>query len=188
MNVLIVYASKHGSTREIAEAIAAEIEIAGFRSHVHDAASVSSLEGVDAVVLGSAVYVGQWQESAVNFIEKFQDGLRQLPVWLFSSGPIGQDPFPKEDPPATPDLIERTGARDYRSFAGRLDRARLGFGERLVSRVVRAPEGDFRQWQEIRGWGRTIARELTDGIPARDQWNGATAEEPSEEAAENRSI
>lgn len=162
MNVLIAYATRHGSTREIAEALATEIEAAGFHIDLRDAASVSSLEDVDAVVLGSAIYVGQWQESAVDFIERFQGRLQRLPVWLFSSGPIGEDPFPKDEPAATPELVEKTGARDVRSFAGRLDRAQLGFGERLVTRVVRAPAGDFRQWQQIREWGRMIACDLAE--------------------------
>lgn len=159
-NVLIAYASKHGSTAEIARAIACELEGGGLAVEVREVSGVESIEQVDAVVVGSAVYIGQWQPAAVDFIGRHQDGLKRVPVWLFSSGPLGDDPFPKEDPPATRELIEKTGARGYRSFAGRLDRSLLGFGERLISGVVRAPSGDFRRWPEIRAWAREIAAEL----------------------------
>lgn len=170
ITVLLAYASKHGSTREIVEAIGRELEATGLTTDVRDVADVRSLDDVDAVVAGSAIYVGQWQPAAVRFIDQHVERLKQLPVWLFSSGPIGVDPFPKEDPPATAELVEKAGAREYRRFAGKLDRRRLGFGERLVSRVVRAPEGDFRQWQEIREWAREIAAELNEAQGG--EWNG----------------
>lgn len=55
-----------------------------------DASLVTSVEGYDAVVLGSAVYMGHWLELAVKFAETFVDELRRLPVWVFSSGPVGE--------------------------------------------------------------------------------------------------
>jgi menaquinone-dependent protoporphyrinogen oxidase len=164
MKTLVAHASRHGSTREIAEVIAWELGDAGRDVTIRDVSDVTSLDGYDAAVVGSAIYVGQWQKEAVQFIERHQDQLRRIPVWLFSSGPIGEDPFPKEEPPATPELMEMTGAIEHRSFAGKLDRSVLGVGERLVSRVVRAQEGDFRNWDEIRGWAREVGESLTQRV------------------------
>jgi menaquinone-dependent protoporphyrinogen oxidase len=94
-------------------------------------------------------------------VERAADDLAARPVWLFSSGPIGEPPKPEEDPVDVAEIVESTSARDHRVFAGRLERSRLGFGERAVVAALRAPDGDFRDWDEIRGWATAIADELT---------------------------
>lgn len=162
MNLLVAYASKHGSTREIATVIAEELRQTGLEVALHPASNVVSIEDYDGIVLGSAIYVGQWQKDAVEFIDLHQESLRSKPVWLFSSGPIGEDPHPVEEPPATAELVARTGAIDYQSFAGKLDRGSLGVGERIIATVVRAPEGDFRNWDAIRAWAGSIANEMSE--------------------------
>lgn len=125
-------------------------------------ARVESLEGYDAVILGSAVYMGRWQPSAVGFVESHAEALRQRPVWLFSSGPIGSpDAKPEGDPEEVRELAREIGARGHRIFMGRLDRKRLTFGERAVVAAVRAPNGDFRNWDEIAAWAKEVARQLT---------------------------
>jgi menaquinone-dependent protoporphyrinogen oxidase len=88
-----------------------------------------------------------------------------MPVWLFSSGPIGDPPKPVEDPVDAQPLVELVGARGHRVFAGDLDRSRLGFAERAIVAAVRAPDGDFRPWPEIEAWAREIAAALE--VPAR---------------------
>ena len=162
MNVLVTYASKHGSTADIARVIADELGMAGFSVGLEPADSVDSIESYDAVILGSAIYVGQWQQAALNLIEREQDALKQRDVWLFTSGPIGEDPFPKDEPPATIELLAKTGAHEHQGFTGKLDRTKLGFGERLIASVVRAPEGDFRDWEAIRAWAISIGRILAE--------------------------
>ena len=83
------------------------------------------------------------------------------PVWLFSSGPLGEPPRPTEDEAVdVAGIVAATGAREHRLFAGRLDRHLLSFRERAVVRAVRAAEGDFRDWDEIDGWADTIAAAL----------------------------
>jgi menaquinone-dependent protoporphyrinogen oxidase len=81
-------------------------------------------------------------------------------VWLFSSGPVGDPPKPTEDPVDASSLLERTGAREHHVFAGRLDRSRLSFGERAIAMALRAPEGDFRDWDDVRAWASGIADAL----------------------------
>jgi menaquinone-dependent protoporphyrinogen oxidase len=90
------------------------------------------------------------------------DDLRRKPVWVFSSGPVGEPPIPREVPAGPAAIAARVEAREHRVFAGRLDRSSLGLAERSVVRMLRAPYGDFRRWDEIDAWAAQIARELID--------------------------
>ncbi|MFN8533228.1 MAG: flavodoxin domain-containing protein [Dehalococcoidia bacterium] len=164
MKVLISAASRHGSTEEIAEAIGAELRRLGLDAEVRPIDEVGDLTGYDAAVIGSAVYLGRWQPAARQVIEREEAVLRGLPVWLFSSGPLGADDHASAaEPSDLAALLERSGARGHRVFVGKLDRDQLGLGERLVSAVVQAPEGDFRDWTAIRAWADEIAAALMSG-------------------------
>jgi menaquinone-dependent protoporphyrinogen oxidase len=161
--VWVVFASKYESTREVAEAIAAEI---GQRHEVatRDAAEVETLEGADAVVLGSAIYGGHWLEPARKLLSEHAEALAARPAWLFSVGPIGDPPKPAEaGPDGIEDAIAATGARGHDVFAGKLDFSKLKRVERLMVKAFRAPEGDFRDWDEIRAWARSVAADLPGG-------------------------
>ena len=81
-----------------------------------------------------------------------------MPVWLFSSGPLGfDDPEPQGEPAQLDELISRTGARGHTIFVGKLDEDELGFRERLIVRAVGAQNGDFRDWAAINVWADEIA-------------------------------
>jgi menaquinone-dependent protoporphyrinogen oxidase len=99
-------------------------------------------------------------KTARGFVEENAGALAARPIWLFSSGPIGDPPKPSEDPVDASSLLELTGARDHHIFAGKLDRSRLNFGERAIVMALRAPDGDFRDWDEIRTWASGIADAL----------------------------
>ena len=161
MKVLVSAASRHGATADIAKAIGETLEAAGLEVAVLPPDTVTSLAGFDAVVLGSGVYVGHWMEPAKALVERFGGELSSRPVWLFSSGPIGDPPKPEEDPVDLPELMEATGARGHRLFSGLVDKSRLGLGEKVILAAVRAPEGDYRPWDEIRAWADEIAAALT---------------------------
>jgi menaquinone-dependent protoporphyrinogen oxidase len=161
MHVLVAAASRHGSTTEIATAIGDQLTRSGFRADVLPLKDVSSLDDYDAVVLGCAVYVGRWLAEAVDFVEAHAATLSDKPVWLFSSGPLGHpEPMPRGDPEGISEISERIGARGHRTFSGRIDRGRLSLGEKIIVGVVRAPEGDFRDWPAITSWAAGIAQEL----------------------------
>jgi len=161
MTVLVTAASRHGATSEIAVAIARVLGSRGLDADVRRADDVRELEGYDAVVLGSAVYAGKWLEPARRLVEEHGDELAARPTWLFSSGPLGEPPRPAPRAAVDVDAIAAaTRAREHRLFAGRLDRGRLGLGERVVARAVHAPEGDFRDWGEIEAWADDIAATL----------------------------
>ena len=79
MKVLIASASKHGSTAEIAQEIGRALERHGLEVHVKEPAAVTTIDGFDAVVLGSAVYSGHWLEPALTFAERFRSSLARKP-------------------------------------------------------------------------------------------------------------
>lgn len=169
MKVLVSAASKHGATAEVAEEIAKGLREA-LQEHgvggddvvvvVRPAEKVSSVEDYDAVVLGSAVYAGHWLKPARELAERLARALSEKPTWLFSVGPIGDPPKPEEDPVDVAPILEATVAQDHRIFAGKLDKGSLGFAEKAVVLALRAPEGDFRDWDDIRRWSKEIAAAL----------------------------
>jgi menaquinone-dependent protoporphyrinogen oxidase len=168
MHVLVSAASKHGATQEIAEAIAVEIARRGHEVTNQDPASVTDITPFDALVLGSAVYAGRWQKSARGLVTRIESQIGSRPVWLFSSGPIGDPPMPTTDPVDVEDIRAATSARDHRVFAGRLELSTLTFGERAIVAALRADFGDFRDWEAIRQWAAEIASALGHGAAATD--------------------
>jgi menaquinone-dependent protoporphyrinogen oxidase len=160
VDVLVCAASRYGATAEIAGAVATTLDDAGLGVTVCDPSLVSTLEGYDAVVIGSAVYAGRWLTSAKELVARLAGELRERPVWLFSSGPLGDPLKPEGEPVDAEPMVAATRARDHRVFAGRLDRSRLSLPERAVVVALRAPEGDFRDWDEVRSWAADIAATL----------------------------
>ena len=164
MQVLVAVASKHGSTRGIGEMIAAELRSMNIDADVEELSEASTIGAVDAAVIGSAVYLGHWLPEAIAFIRQQEAGLRPIPVWLFSSGPLGEDqPHPPGDPHHLDEMMMTDRARGHRCFSGRLDREQLGLGERLLVKAVHAPTGDFRDWDAIRDWAKEIGQTLLSG-------------------------
>jgi menaquinone-dependent protoporphyrinogen oxidase len=161
MHILVTAASRHGSTLEIGLAIARELRAAG---HVVDVLEIEAAQAAapyEAAIVGSAIYMGSWLSEARHFIERSYLELARVPVWLFSSGPLGQaNPQPAGDPAELDELMRITGARGHRIFVGKLDKSDLSLTERLITKVVKAPDGDFRDWKAIRGWAREIAAAL----------------------------
>jgi menaquinone-dependent protoporphyrinogen oxidase len=162
--VLVVVATKHGATRGIAEAIAGELAAGdgGPTVVLQDAEHAPAPDGYDAVVVGSAVYAGRWREPARDWVGAHAAALRGRPVWLFSSGPIGSPPFPRDEPHDVHPLTELIGARGHQVFAGRLDKDLLNVGERAMVTAMRAPLGDFRDWAAVRAWAAEVAAQLRD--------------------------
>jgi len=165
MKVLVTAATKHGATGEIAAAVGDVLRKRGLDVAVKAPEDVSSVEHYDAVVLGSAVYVGHWLTPAIDLVERSADALAARPVWLFSSGPVG-DPSRKlvqqigADPVDLAMLRTTTHARDHHMFAGKLEKKHLSFPQKAALTVFRGLEGDFRDWAEIEQWASRIADSL----------------------------
>jgi menaquinone-dependent protoporphyrinogen oxidase len=160
MRVLVTSASKYGATGEIAQAIGEVLSEHGLDATVLPCERVDTVDGYDAVVLGSAVYAGHWRKPARALVERSGDALAARPVWLFSSGPIGDPPKPEEDPVDVAEILAATRAREHRVFAGKLVRKQLSFGDKAIAVALRVPEGDFRDWAAIKGWAAEIAATL----------------------------
>jgi menaquinone-dependent protoporphyrinogen oxidase len=177
--VLVVVASRHGATRQIADSVAGVLRAAGLEAHVEDAEAAADPAGYDAVVLGSAVYYGRWLPSARAFADAHASALADRPVWLFSSGPVGDQRTADGDPTSPGPRKLVPGARDHVVFGGRIERRLLGMRERAVARVVHAEDGDFRDWEEIASWATGIADDLRVDHRARAVQTPTTSEAPS---------
>lgn len=158
MSVLVAYASKHGATEGIAERIWQTLRLHGIAAEVREAESVGDVSGYDAVVLGSAVYFGSWMREATELARRNRETLARVPVWLFSSGPVGDATLP--EPKEIAELRAAIAPRDHREFAGALWGSELGLTERVMAKVIKAPTGDFRDWGDVTAWAASIARAL----------------------------
>jgi menaquinone-dependent protoporphyrinogen oxidase len=165
MKVLVTAASRHGTTAEIARAIGLVLSRRGIETEVLPPDEVQSVEVYDAVLIGSSVYAGHWLAPAKKLVEREASELIKRPVWLFSSGPLGEPAKPVEEPVDVAAVRARTRALDHRVFAGKADPQELGFVERSILRLVRAPRGDFRDWPAIEAWATEIVRRLQSLVP-----------------------
>jgi menaquinone-dependent protoporphyrinogen oxidase len=169
MRLLVTAASRHGSTAEIATELGKALRgaLPGVGVDVVPPTRVADLADYDAVVVGSAVYFGRWLDEARLQVTSHLPELRQRPVWLFSSGPVGDPSLPATEPSDAAELAAAIGAREHVVFPGALHRELLGARERLAVRLVRADDGDYRDWPAVRAWADRIAAELrTRTVPA----------------------
>ena len=163
MTVLVAYASKRGSTGEIAETIAATLRREGLGVCLERAENVQGLDGYDAVVLGSAVYMKRWRGDARHFLKKHRKALRQKPFWVFSSGPVGDPANDNPDwmePPKIAEKVEELGGKGHVVFGGCLPSEPTGF---MVKAMVEGTPREFRDrrdWAQIRDWAHQIASSL----------------------------
>jgi menaquinone-dependent protoporphyrinogen oxidase len=187
--VQVVYASRHGGTRGIAERIAEVLRTEGADVVLSDAADRPAATGFDAHVIGSGVYIGNWLKEGLEFLERNQAALAQQAVWLFSSGPLPgssketdvADPVenalgPAEGPGSggrkkVEAMTAAIHPREHHVFQGAYDPQDppKSMQERLVRLMPAArnvlPAGDFREWDAIEAWARDIGRSLTARVP-----------------------
>ncbi len=159
--VLVACAGKMGGTREIGIAIGEELHSAGLTVQVGDTRDVFELDGFAAAVIGSAIYTGRWRPEAVRLLEKVTALRRPVRVFLFQSGPCGPDARTQQVPAPgrVSKLADAAGAAQPVTFGGRLQPATArGF---LAKKMAEGPTaGDFRDFDRIRQYARTIATEL----------------------------
>lgn len=174
MTVLVAYATRHGSTAGIAERIADGLTSAGIPADVRSVDDVRDVTAYDAFVVGGAAYMYHWLKQATTFVKRHSDVLAERPVWLFSSGPLGndlvdaegRDIFETTRPKEFAELRELVHARGERVFFGAYDpdAPPIGLGERMLRLMPRSrstmPAGDFRDWLAIDAWAAEIAADL----------------------------
>ena len=160
--VLVAYSSKMGSTAEIAGAIAEELRKSGADVDVSDALTALPPLEYDAVVLGSAVYAARWLKPARRYLKQNRGQLADRPTWLFQSGPIGRGDQTARTLPTgkVAHIARELGIEPPMVFGGNLDPARAK--GRLAKWVANSDAaGDYRDWDQIRGWATSVAQQLT---------------------------
>jgi menaquinone-dependent protoporphyrinogen oxidase len=169
--VLVAYGTKYGATAEIAEKIGEVLRETGLAADVLRADRVGDLSAYDAVVVGSAVYIGRWRKEAVKFVKNNEQALAAKPLWVFSSGPTGEgDPLEMVQgwrlPSSLQPIVDRMQPRDVTVFHGAADESKMGRLDKWLLKNVKAPTGDFRDWDAIAAWAGDIAAALQGGTEA----------------------
>ena len=160
MHILVTAASKHGATDEVADAIAKRIEASGITVDRLAPADVTSVEGYDAVIVGSAVYILQWMPEAHDFMERFKDDLPVGQLWAFSVGMNGVPKHSEQDGTRVGPLLTHVRCRELHTFPGRYKPSLLSLRERSVARLAGVVEGDFRDWDAVDQWADEIVEAL----------------------------
>jgi menaquinone-dependent protoporphyrinogen oxidase len=164
--VLVAYASRHGSTVGVAQRLAETLRKHGNGVELCPAPKVESVNQYDAVVFGSPVYNQAWLPEGEQFVRRNMGPLAHRPLWLFSVGTFGDrkrliGPLMKREPRRIGDLLQALHPRDYRVFAGVIDRHQWPFLSRLFYWGLGGRLGDNRDWPEIDAWAEGIARGLS---------------------------
>lgn len=163
--VLVAYATGNGSTREVAERIATVLRARGNRVELRPVDQADGVGEYDALVVGSPVYNQRWLPAGEEFVKANLGALSTRPVWLFSLGSFGDrkrflGPLVKREPRDIGDVRKAIHPRDYRVFAGVVERHQWPFLSRLFFRALGGRFGDSRDWQDIEAWAEGIAQAL----------------------------
>jgi len=157
--VLVTYASRAGSTMEIARTIALELEERDFVVDICPIKQVKSLEGYSHVVIGSAIRMGSPLPEVTQFIEDHRSELHGIPLACFvvHLQHDGEDEASRKARLAYLDPIRsQLPITNEGFFTGVYYPTKVSFIERLMGKMVKTPVGDFRDWAAIKGWGQLI--------------------------------
>ena len=161
---LVAYATRYGSTAEVAEAIGDELRKAGEAVDVRPVDEVRDLSPYRAVIIGSPIYMGKWLPEPQVFIEQHQKRLRTIPVAYFAVGLTiaDGDPDTLRKAEASMDQVRMLlNPVDIGLFPGRLEDGSLSFPNRTIIKLSRAKTGDFRDWDAVRAWAREVRSKVT---------------------------
>lgn len=170
--VLVAYASKCGSTGEVAQAVGQVLSAAGARVDVRRVQDVRNLDGYDAVVIGSAARMGKLLSEAVRFATRNKAALRKIPAAYFTTGVTMKKDTPETRAMATGFLKPLVDVQPTQAplglFAGKVDydkleplfRFGLSFTRGQPEKMGEMAEGDFRDWDAIRAWSQELVPTL----------------------------
>jgi menaquinone-dependent protoporphyrinogen oxidase len=170
---LVAYGTRYGSTREVAETVASTLQEQGLDTDVKTAREVRSLEGYDAVMLGTPLYMGALHKDVRALLESSREALERTPFALFALGPIkaddGVDDSREQFVKALAKLPLLTPASTA-VFVGAYDPARLGFKDKMIAALPASPlhgevAHDERDWEAVKAWARELPGQLTVVTP-----------------------
>ncbi len=161
--VLVAYATRAGTTGEVAEAIGSELCASGYAAEVLPAKEVRDLSPYDAVIVGSPIYVGKWMSDAAEFVTQHQAALQNMPVAFFLTCLTIHDPTPEDRETVAAYLqpqreLVTPVAEGHLVGAFVPQQHSLLF--RLMMRLMKSPSGDFRDWEAIRQWAQDVGQAL----------------------------
>lgn len=162
--VLVGYATRYGSTQEVAEAVAAALRENGLAVDLQLLREVRSLTGYGAVVLGAPLFMFHWHKDALNFLSRYRKDLMERPVAVFALGPV-HDPHDEEEWESSRAQLKKELAKaswftpvSLEMFGGKFDPAKLGFP--INKLAGDAPASDIRDWTAIRTWAHSLAAQF----------------------------
>jgi len=162
-SILVTYATKHGSTREVAEAIAGTLSDQGLGVHVEPAVDVDDLSAYGGVVLGTALYMGRPHADARRFLKRYHTALSAIPVAIFAMGPrtTGTDDVAgsKKQLDHALAAVSDISPISTAIFGGVVDPAKLQFP------FSHMEASDARDWTSIEAWAREVAALLDARVP-----------------------
>lgn len=169
--ILVAYASKYGSTQEVAEAIVATLREEGFKVDIQPMKKVRSLEEYTMIVLGAPLYMGAWHKDARRFLSRHREALMERQISIFALGPF-HAPYDEKEWQASQGMLEKDLAEfpglapvAVEIFGGKFEPAKLGFTDKLIvsmpaSPLHKMPASDLRDWTAIRAWANKLAAQL----------------------------
>ncbi len=163
-SILVAYATKYGSTQEVAETVAATLREAELSVSCGPARQVRDLAGYDAVVLGAPLYMFRWHKDAKSFLSRHRQALMARPVAVFAMGPLKDEAKDWQDVRAQLDkeLAKFPWLAPVAAevFGGKHDPAKLSFPYNLIPALKQLPASDIRDWPAIRAWASGLAAQL----------------------------
>jgi menaquinone-dependent protoporphyrinogen oxidase len=162
--VLVAFATRYGSTQEVAEAVAATLRERGLAVDIQPIRAVRTLEGYRAVVLGAPLYMFRWHKDALQFLARHREALTQRPVAIFALGPFHAEE--KEFQEVREQLDKELAKFPWLTpaaiaiFGGKFDPEKLTFPHNLVPALKKMPASDIRDWTAIRAWASDLAAQF----------------------------
>jgi len=167
-SVLVAYASRYGSTQEVAEVVGAVLSEQGLEVDILPMREVRTLERYSAVVLGTALYMFRLHKDARRFLARHHEALAERPVAIFAMGPINN--VEKEWRGVREQLAKELAQFPWFTpvaseiFGGVFDPAKLRFPYNLIPALRRLPASDIRDWTAIRDWANNLAAKLEPAL------------------------
>jgi menaquinone-dependent protoporphyrinogen oxidase len=161
--ILVAYASRKGSTAGIAQAIGKELISEGYAVDISAIKSVTSIVGYNAVVIGAPIYTGKITGDVAAFVAANRDGLSRLPVAGFVTGIAPVYPKTGDVKGFIDQLVTALAPISpvaVTMFAGTLDAGKMNLVERSLTSLMKIPTGDFRDWDAIATWTKTLAGKM----------------------------